>query len=50
MPNDATLRLFLPCAAGVEALLRDEVAGLLPGVPVQRAARRRRRWTPTPQA
>jgi putative N6-adenine-specific DNA methylase len=29
------LRLFLPCAAGVEAALRDEIAGLLPGTPVQ---------------
>jgi putative N6-adenine-specific DNA methylase len=35
MPNDATLRLFLPCAAGVETLLRDEVAALLPGAAVQ---------------
>jgi putative N6-adenine-specific DNA methylase len=26
------VRLFLPCAAGVEALLADEVAALLPGV------------------
>ncbi|HYN59684.1 MAG TPA: THUMP domain-containing protein [Rubrivivax sp.] len=35
MPNDATLRLFLPCAAGVEALLRDELGHLLPGVALQ---------------
>ncbi len=27
--------LFLPCAAGVEGLLADEVARLLPGVPAQ---------------
>ncbi len=27
--------LFLPCAAGVEALLADEVQGLLPAAPVQ---------------
>ena len=32
------LPLFLPCAAGVEALLQAEIAGLLPGVHV--AARR----------
>jgi putative N6-adenine-specific DNA methylase len=30
-----TLRLFLPCAAGVEALLRDEVEHLLPGAPAE---------------
>ena len=29
------MRLFLPCAAGVEALLRDELGRLLPGVPAQ---------------
>ena len=29
------MRLFLPCAAGVETLLGDEVQGLLPGAPVQ---------------
>ena len=28
-------RLFLPCAAGVEALLCDEIGRLLPGTPVQ---------------
>jgi putative N6-adenine-specific DNA methylase len=28
-------RLFLPCAAGVEALLCDEIGRLLPGAPVQ---------------
>ncbi len=31
----STQRLFLPCAAGVEALLRDEVGVLLPGVRVE---------------
>ncbi len=31
----AAQRLFLPCAAGVEALLRDEIDGLLKGVPVE---------------
>src|SRR3954467_4150666 len=29
------LPIFLPCAAGVEALLEAEVAGLLPGVGVE---------------
>ncbi len=29
------MRLFLPCAAGVERLLHDEVMGLLPGTAVQ---------------
>jgi putative N6-adenine-specific DNA methylase len=29
------LRLYLPCAAGVEALLLDEVARLLPGAPLR---------------
>ena len=29
------LRLFLPCAAGVEALLGDEIGRLLPGTAVQ---------------
>ena len=28
-------RLFLPCAAGVEALLGDEIGRLLPGTPLQ---------------
>lgn len=31
----ARLRLFLPCAAGVETLLGEEVHALLPGAPVQ---------------
>ena len=31
----STARLFLPCAAGVEALLADEVAALLPGLPAR---------------
>ncbi|MEO7851963.1 MAG: THUMP domain-containing protein, partial [Rubrivivax sp.] len=35
MSADAPLRLFLPCAAGVEALLADEVQTLLPGSDVQ---------------
>ncbi len=35
MINDTALRLFLPCAAGVEALLADEVCSLLPGSEVQ---------------
>ncbi len=35
MPSESPLRLFLPCAAGVEALLRDEVGQLLPGRDVQ---------------
>ena len=37
--------LFLPCAAGVEALLADEVARLLPEAPRAGRARRRRRST-----
>jgi putative N6-adenine-specific DNA methylase len=32
---EARWRLFLPCAAGVEALLCDEVGRLLPATPVQ---------------
>lgn len=32
-----SLPLFLPCAAGVEALLADEVQRILPGVPVRTA-------------
>jgi putative N6-adenine-specific DNA methylase len=35
MPSESPLRLFLPCAAGVEALARDEVVQLLPGRDVQ---------------
>ncbi len=31
MPDDAVAPLFLPCAGGVEALLAEEVARLLPG-------------------
>ena len=30
-----SLPLFLPCAAGVEEWLAEEVARVLPGVPVQ---------------
>jgi putative N6-adenine-specific DNA methylase len=35
MPSDALWRLFLPCAAGVEALLRDEARTLLPTANVE---------------
>jgi putative N6-adenine-specific DNA methylase len=35
MPNDATLRLFLPCAAGVEGWLTDEVRRLLGAAQLQ---------------
>jgi putative N6-adenine-specific DNA methylase len=35
LPSAAPRRLFLPCAAGVEALLRDELDQLLPGVALQ---------------
>jgi putative N6-adenine-specific DNA methylase len=35
MTSEPLLRLFLPCAAGVEELLRDELHLLLPGIVVQ---------------
>ena len=35
MRAEARWRLFLPCAAGVEALLCDEIGRLLPATPVQ---------------
>jgi len=33
-PFPTTFSLFLPCAAGVEALLAEEVQALLPDIPV----------------
>jgi hypothetical protein len=32
------LPLFLPCAAGVEALLAEEIARVLPGTPLHAGA------------